>query len=403
MATINGTFRLDRGLGIDNVFITVGEDVPYGASSGFTSTEFNDMELGSLYINKSTGTQYRKKSDVNSNINDFELVGQSANLTGLKAFVNYIADEAGDSTAFSSWESGSPTADDTFLNTTDGKMYVGDGTTTAVEFKTDVELDGLRIATKDANTIYLGATGGNLSADPTDGTLSVNDTFICKNDETQPTGAIFQWNGSANIYISDADWAYATGIVLSSGYTAAGTWTAPSPDDTVEEAISKLHQGKLDHDEATGIGISDSYTEDTSEDNITTADTVESAIEKLEGKLSNERETLSQVTLTSSTNTAIDTITIGTGEKHAYEWDVIVTKDGDSQIGSLKVSAVVAEDSGSLNIDFDRYSIKRDLLDLIPRITVADNSGDLELRCRLLTYSSGTYYVDIIRRLIYKV
>lgn len=117
--------------------------------------------------------------------------------------------------------------------------------------KNTAGLDKLFLVYDDAGTLKVTTVG----VDP----LAVGDTFITKYYLPDPSGgensAIIWYDGTDLIKIADVDWQLATGINLSSGYSAAVAAAYPAANDTVEVAISKLHKDILDLVSLTGVAL----------------------------------------------------------------------------------------------------------------------------------------------------
>lgn len=105
----------------------------------------------------------------------------------------------------------------------------------------------------DGGTLKVTAVGVDVLAD--------GDTFISKHYLPDPSGgensAIVTYNGTDLVKIADVDWQLATGINLSTGYSAAATAAAVAGGDTVEAAIGKLDKDQADIRSTTGTSQGD--------------------------------------------------------------------------------------------------------------------------------------------------
>ena len=86
--------------------------------------------------------------------------------------------------------------------------------------------------------------------------LAGGDTFLVKYDladfNDSENSSIYTYNSTDLVKIGDVDWALATGINLSSGFTGTTNGT-PAANDTVEAAIGKLNANQVDSTTLSGV------------------------------------------------------------------------------------------------------------------------------------------------------
>ena len=105
-----------------------------------------------------------------------------------------------------------------------------------------------------------GQSGDDVTFAAASSPLSADDTFFVRNylpdsPGDQENQAIVNYNGSTVIKIADVDFAFATGIQLSSSYAAAAG--NPVAGDTVEAAVAKLDGNNDQQDQVLGTSQGD--------------------------------------------------------------------------------------------------------------------------------------------------
>lgn len=219
----------------------------YSTSAPVGTGEQADAPIGSL-LARSNGELYQKVANAGAPA-DWELNGSSSAVVGswrkpLKALTNdtVTAGVARDLVA-------SPFADDETPLLTAADFTVGDFIV--------ADADGTPVLLE---VTAVSAPNVTFSTPVSEPALSANDTFLVENYLPDSPGAqegyaISNYNGSIMVKIGDIDWDFATGINISSGYTAQNG--SISSADSVESAIEKLDGNQQDLTSAVGVAQGD--------------------------------------------------------------------------------------------------------------------------------------------------
>lgn len=234
-------FRVERGLHITGENTDVGVKALFG--SGAPSM---DAEVGSIYMRTDDGTLWRKIAAGAGALN-WEKIPVLADITTIK----FRGEKVVALTATAAPVSGgtidlaaSPLAGDegTLLN---GASFTPNVSHILFGFGGTEKLMKVSAVTGDVITL--------VDASPV---LSSGDSFVVDNylpdsPAAQEGMALVNFNGTDYIKLGDVDWAFATGINLSAGYTpGSGNVTS---SDTVESAIQKLDGVNDAQDSALGL------------------------------------------------------------------------------------------------------------------------------------------------------
>lgn len=219
-------FRVEKGFEITGENESSGLQILKGSSApGGDAGEQDDAPIGSLYL-RSNGQLYTKTADTNA-VSDWE-EKTSANLSNLSWRSELVRAATNDTLTAGNTDPSTWTDNDSGIDDTDfavGEYVIGDVDGTPALWE---------ITAISSPNITLAAAG-----DP----LAANDTFVVQKylpdtPAGQENAAIVTYDGTNAIKIADFDWALATGINLSGGYTpGSGNITSA---DTVESAIQKL-------------------------------------------------------------------------------------------------------------------------------------------------------------------
>ncbi|NEP79330.1 MAG: hypothetical protein F6K39_14835 [Okeania sp. SIO3B3] len=352
MANLNQLHRVKHGYKFGEALLLFMTDNPYIAAE-WSVADLDSAGIGSMAVT-ATGKAWLKARDSNNSILDWDEMGKGSSGDFLSA-ADHIADQAGDTAAQTVWAGLNPAQDETFLDTQSGILYRGNETGTPDLLYTAADLDNLRIAIKNQSTIYLGDSAGSLMADSRDGTAGSGSFLPVQNEEGSSKGAIFRYDGSEWEKISDYDWANWAGVTVGDGYTKA-----------------------------------------TAEEEIATTDTGQEAAGKLEHRLDKER-TITEVTLSSASKTALLTVPLADGEDFTRHFSVKILKQ-DSEYAyftRLDVLAyrVLANSAIDTTGEYGIMELEPAIPDSAkPNITAEiDASHNVTLYCELMDYASGNY------------
>lgn len=250
-------FRIEKGMGIEDVngnglveFLS-GTSVPSGTGDQASAP------IGSLYIRSGTGELYQKITN-SGNSADWELNGSSSGV--ISRWRNeqvYLS--TGDTLSAGSLDVTTLTDLESVLVVGDAPVggYITDGAGNLWE----ITANGL------FPTITI-AAGGTA---PVEGDAFITKKYLVDSPANQENQAGLLYTSGSYIKIFDIDWDFATGINLSSGYSAQNGSITNA--DSVESAVEKLDgnqqdlttlsgvaQGSVDLGTFTGITIPDSQT-----------------------------------------------------------------------------------------------------------------------------------------------
>lgn len=360
-------FRSKGGfqIGLSGVSFLQASGIPY-TSGDFASADVTSMSVGTLWIDTDNGDVWSKTSDASGDITDWEKLSTgSSSLIGFIEGADFVADQQGDNASYTSWAGTSPGSTETFLDTSSGIIYVGNGTGTPDTWKDAAATDSKRIAIKNDSDIYLG-TGSSAIIENRAGhesSLSTGDAIVIKEDENQTTSAIYGWDGSNLYYIADAEWAYSYGITVGTGYS-----------------------------------------EDTSETAITDSDNVQEALEKLEGKLSNIKTNLSTVNITDATLTTIETIDLFSTSGDSLSYEYLITVNDSTGIYQARARVVGYYDGTDSIVDYTVDGLLDSGIDITPVISFSGSTSNTTctLSIQASDWSSGSYAVNVEKRVIFE-
>lgn len=335
-----------------------------GAPGGDTG-EQDDSPVGSIYIDYTNGYTYQKRTDTNDAADWFRtaVLDDVTNFNWRSELIRAATGEAA-------------IANDTNRNLTTTPLTDDDGTTLdAADFTVgEYILFGVggtpvlkEVTVVSAPNIQVSDAGVTA--------LSDNDMMVVRNylpdsPDGQELEAIVLYNGTDIVKIADFNFAVATGIDLSGGYTPGSGNVTPS--DTVESAIQKIDgnvdaltttvgvsQGDTDMGTYTGTIITDNqsakqniqeletdldalqtltgmaaestdlgtFTGNTISDNTT----IKNALQQLETKIeSGDHGTTEQNNVTSTTTT-LDSVVVDT--VYAVKWFIHATDEAGNALG----------------------------------------------------------------------
>lgn len=297
-------FELEKGLLIAGENADSGQSVLRGsAAPGGDAAEQDDALQGSLFL-RDNGSMYIKKLS-GTGTDRWKLLADADDLAGIKFRSEVVRAATGDVLSAGSIDlTASPFSDDegTLLTAADfavGEFIIGGvgGTPTLFE------------------VTAVSAPNITLSAPAAEDALSDGDRFVVRaylpdSDGSQENQALVEYDSStpAMNKIGDIDWNFATGINLSSGYTAQNGTISSA--DSVESSIEKLDGNQQDLTTLSGVGQGSvdlgTFTGSIISDNVTT----KVALQELETEV--ESITLgNQVQLTGVTTvTDLDTVLV---------------------------------------------------------------------------------------------
>lgn len=234
-------FRSEIGLAITDLNSDTQSHILRGSAAPGGDTSYQDAApIGSMYL-RSNGELYMKDANAGAAA-DWVRVATLDDVQNLqwRDKVRAVTAEAAPS------EGG--TVDLSALTDDDGSLS---GTDFAVNDLVIFGYGGTEVIGKISNISTNTATITYVGVDA----LSASDTFVTEFYLPDPSGqegyAIVHYDGSDIIKLADFDWALATGINLSAGYTPAGG--NPAGGDTVQAAIGKLDDNLDDLTLAVGV------------------------------------------------------------------------------------------------------------------------------------------------------
>ena len=244
-------FELEKGLSIVAENADSGQSVLIGsAAPGGDAAEQDAALQGSLFL-RDNGSLYIKKT-AGTGTDKWVSLADNDDLSGIKFRSETVRAATGDVLSAGVRDLvASPFSDDegTLLAAADfnvGEYIIGGvgGTPTLFE-----------VTAVSAPDITLTApTGGDVLAD---GDRFVVRAYLPDSDGSQENQALVEYDSSTPEInkIGDIDWNFATGINLSSGYTAANGTVSSA--DSVESAIEKLDQNQKDLNTLSGVAQGD--------------------------------------------------------------------------------------------------------------------------------------------------
>lgn len=238
-------FTLEKGIHVTGENSDVGVKYLFGSPVAGGTTETDGAEVGSLYIRTATGHLYQKIT-AGSGTDKWMRI---ANLNDLQTFtwrpekVTAATGQAAPSSGSTIDLSSAPFSDDDSPTlagadfTVDDYIIFGVGGTP--------KLMRVSVVAGDVITVVDASSA-----------LVANNNFVVKHylpdaPDAQEKQAIVHYDGTNIIKLADFNWELATGIKLSSGYSAVnGNITTA---DTVESAIQKLDGNQQDIQSASGL------------------------------------------------------------------------------------------------------------------------------------------------------
>lgn len=294
-------FGLEKGIRLFAENGAAGVDVIFGAGApGGDSGAQDAAPVGSLY-QRTDGTLYQKKASANAAADWVRLatLDDIYNLAWRTEKVIAATGDAAPSSGATIDLSSAPFGDDEGTQLAGADFAVD----TYIIFGVGGTPKLMRVSNVAGDVITVVD-----AADP----LSANDTFVCQNylpdtPADQEASAIVHFNGTAVIKLSDFNWAIATGINLSGGYSGSGANANPAGGDSVETAIEKLDANQRDlvtlSGVALGAGDLGTFTGDIIADNST----VKAALQALETELVDTRDNVDDlITLSGVAENATD-------------------------------------------------------------------------------------------------
>lgn len=226
---------IERGLRIFGENSDTGYDIIFGTGAPGSVAQENTAEAGSLYIRTDT-FQFYQKDTAGSGTDKWTRsasVDDVASIQWRSEKVKVVTNDTSPSdgatiTSFGDDDGGGPNVDNTGFAVNDHIIYDADGTPKL-----------FIVSSVAAGDITVTSVGVSVLVD--------NDAYVAQFYLPDPVGqegqALVVYSGGIIVKIGDVNWDLATGINLSSGYTAASG--NPVASESIESAMQKL-DGNID-------------------------------------------------------------------------------------------------------------------------------------------------------------
>ena len=229
--------------------------------------------------------------------------------------------------------------------------------------------------------------------------LATGNTFFVINDlsdspAAQEGNSLFSYNGTDLVKIADVDWSVATGISLSGTYTAASGTVASG--DSVEEAIEKVDGNNIATTSAVGSGAGNSDMGTYTGSIITDNQTAKQNIQELETEIESLETSITGTSITTSSNSDVDTISVSTENVMGVEWTFGC--DDSVAVGRYMGRVIALTNSAGTSVDYNEFSILE--VGTAPTVTASVTASAGSINLNIANGSANTITVTVTRKIL---